>query len=123
MKNVENLVSSDLVKWEMLAHKFKRYLMNVLDYDKEEADFVIDVDFRDPFVVPYIDYDYEGDVAIDGVEYEVYNGTSAFENVGMFLEDGTPAFEFYTLFDKSTLKDDSLESYKKAKKAYVLQEE
>lgn len=123
MKNIDEIVAADLVELSALSGRFRVFLMKELEYDREEADFVIATDFADPFIAPYIDYEYEGDIVIDGVEYEVYAGVSAFENVGIFLDDDEPSFEFYTLFDKSTLKDDSLDAYRKAKKFYVLQEE
>lgn len=122
MKSIDNIVSSDLVNLKSLSDKFREYLMAVLEYDEEEAAFVVDMDFADPFLAPYIDNEYEGDVTVDGVEYEVYSGVSAFENVGMYLDDDLPAFEFYTMFEKATIKDDSLKAYKEAKRVYVLQE-
>lgn len=122
MKNIDDIVVSDLVGLKELSDKFRDYLMVALEYEREEAEFVVDTDFIEPFIAPYIDNEYEGDISVGGKEYEVYSGVSAFENVGMFLDDDVPTFEFYTLFEKATVKDDSLKSYIEARKVYVLQE-
>lgn len=64
MKDVDLIKSEDLAGRDKLCGRFKQYLMKVLSYDSEEADFIIDTDFADPYTAPYVDFEYEGDIEV-----------------------------------------------------------
>lgn len=118
--NLDNLTNKDLLDHSAIAERFKQYLMEVLEYDADEADFVVKCDFENPYDTPFIMQDYEGNYTIEGKEYEVRFCYTEFKAVGLWhLEDKDP-FEFYMFFDLETLPNKNVRSYKNAKKLYLI---
>ena len=115
----DSLKSSDLVDVEVLVEHFKDYLKRELDYSDVEAEIGA-IDMNNPYRAQFIEQDYEGEFEIDGIEYEVRYCCTDFCLCGLFhLADVTP-FEFYMLFDKSTMKDETVSSYMKSDKKFII---
>ena len=117
--DLDKITRDDLLEHKAIAQAFKDYLMDVLEYTDDEADFVVKNDFENPYDTPFIVQDFEGEYTIDGKDYEVRFCQTEFCAVGLFhLADVTP-FEYYMFFDKADLKDDRVSTYRKAKKLYL----
>ena len=117
--DLDMLTGENLVDHAVIAQKFKEYLMEVLEYDDDEADFVLEGDFKNPYDTPFIMQEYEGDVTVDGKDYEVRSCYTDFRACGIFHLDDAPAFKFCMLFDKGTMKDQTVGSYQNAQKKYI----
>lgn len=118
--DIDKLTANNLVDYAVLATAFKKYLMQVLFYDEFEADFVVSTDFENPYDTPFIMQDYEGTISLNGKEYEVRSCKTEFCSVGLFHLASEPPFEFYMLIDLETLPDNTVASYRKARKVYVV---
>lgn len=118
--DLDSLESKDLVEHATLAEAFKTYLMEVLDYDEGEADFVVSTDFGNPYDTPFIMQDYEGQFTVEGKEYEVRFCHTDFCACGLFHLADVEPFEFYMFFDMETLPDNKVGSYQSAKKRYLI---
>lgn len=118
--NLDNITGNDLIDYEGIARAFKKYLMDILEYDEDEADYIIKTDFSDPYDTPYILQDYEGIYTVDGKEYEVVSCHTDFCYVGMFEYAELEPFEFYMFFDKETLPDHMVISYRNARKMFII---
>ena len=117
--NLDALTGEELLDYATIAQVFKKYLMDVLGYDDGDADFVTRNDFENPYDTPFIEQDFEGDYTIGGKEYEVRSCKTNFMMVGLFHLADVEPFEFYMLFDKETLPDNSVGSYQSARKMYI----
>ena len=118
--NIDLITSEDLVDYDILVQAFKSYLMNVLEYDEEEADFVFKMDFVDPYDTSFISQDYEGDIEIDEKDYEVRFCETDFGSCGLFHLADLPSFSFYMLFDQATMSNQTVGAYQTAKRKYVI---
>ena len=118
--NFNNLTGKDLIDLAALTEVFKNYLMEVLEYNETEADFVIAADFENPYDTPYIMQDYEGEYTVEGKDYEVRSCYTDFTVCGMFHLEDKPPFEFYMFFDLETLPDDTIVAYQNARKMYLV---
>ena len=114
-----NIAISDLLDIEGLQDAFKEYAMDTLDYNEDEAEFVAR-GLKDAYDTPYIFFDIYDDVLVDGTKHYVYKCKTDFYSCGLFELMDKPAFEFYMLLDASDLADETVGSYKAAKKMYAL---
>ena len=122
MREVEldNLTSKDLIDHKALCEAFKNYLMETLEYDEDEAKFVIATDFENPYNTPFIMQDYEGETTVDDRDYEVRSCHTDFCACGLFHLAELPPFEFYMFIDLETLPDNTVGSYQEARKLYLI---
>jgi len=118
--DIDLITANDLVDYDTLVQAFKEYLMDVLEYDEDEADFVIEADFENPYDTPFISQEYEGDITVEGIDYEVRFCETDFCSCGLFHLADLPSFAFYMLFDQVSMKDQTVGSYQAAKKKYVI---
>ena len=118
--DLDNLNGKDLIDHAGIAEAFKSYLMNVLEYDEGEADFVVSTDFENPYDTPFIMQDYEGKYTVDGKDYEVRSCRTDFCACGLWHLAELPPFEFYMFFDLETLADTTVGSYQKSRKMYLI---
>jgi len=121
--DLENISEKDLKDHTALSEEYKKYLMDVLEYDEEDAKFVIALDFKNPYETVYIRQDYEGIATIGAHTYEVCACRTDFRLCGMFHLADKPPFEFYMLFDKDTMPDRTVGSYMKSRKVYLLKKD
>lgn len=118
--NFNNLTNEDLLDHDAISETFKKYLMDVLGYFEDEADFVVKCDFEKPYDTPFILQEYEGEYTVEGKDYKVYFCHTDFCRCGLFhLADKEP-FEFYMFFDLVTLPDNTVSSYQNATKLYLI---
>ena len=118
--DLDAVTAEELLDHAAIAQEFKKYLMDVLGYFEDEADFVVKCDFENPYDTPFILQDYEGDYIVDGKEYEVRSCHTDFCYCGLFhLADKEP-FEFYMFFDRETMSDNTVGSYQNATKLYLI---
>ena len=115
----DNLKSSDLVSVEVLVERFKEYLKKELDYSDIEAEIGA-FDMNNPYTAQFINQDSEGKIEIDGVKYEVRYCYTDFCLCGLFHLADIKPFEFYMFFDTSAMKDQTVGSYIKADKKFVV---
>lgn len=118
--NLNKLTTKDLLDHDAIAEAFKKYLMEVLEYDEDDADFVVRNDFENPYDTPFILQDYEGDYTVDGKKYLVYFCYTEFRMCGLFRLANKEPFEFYMFFDRETLPDNTVGSYQNATKLYLI---
>lgn len=118
--NRDNITGKDLIDYDGIASAYKKYLIDVMGYEEDEADFVIKMDFSNPYDTPYIVQDFEGDYTIDGKAYEVRLCHTDFGCMGIFEYAEIDPFEFYMLIDKETLPDNLVSTYQKARKMYII---
>lgn len=115
----KNIKSSDLVDVEGLVEQYKKYLKKFLNYSDIEAEIGA-IDMNDPYKAQFISQDYVGSYEIDGMEYVIRYCRTDFCRCGLFhLADVTP-FEFYMLFEKASLKDQTVGSYVDANKKFII---
>ena len=122
MKSIDlnKVTGKDLIDHEAIAQLFKQYLMDVIEYDEMDADFIVRSDFANPYDTPFIEQEFEGEYTIDGKEYEVRSCKTNFMMVGLYrLADAEP-FEFYMLFDKATMSNSTVGAYQTADKMYII---
>lgn len=117
---IEDIQAEDLIEIEKLQEEFKKYMINVLGYFEDEADYIISEDFKDPYETPYISQDFIGYTTVDEVEYEVRKCQTDFCACGLFHLAEKEPFEFYMLIDTSTLPDSIVFCYMGARKVYVI---
>ena len=118
--NFDNLPGKDLIDHATISEAFRSYLMEVLEYDEDEADFVVSTDFENPYNAPFIMQDYEGTYTVEGKNYEVRSCRTDFCVCGLWHLAELPPFEFYMFFDLETLPDTTAGSYQRATKMYLL---
>lgn len=118
--NFNNLTGKDLIDHAAISEAFKDYLMDVLEYDEDEADFVVSTDFENPYNAPFIMQDYEGTYTVGGKNYEVRLCRTDFSACGLWHLAELPPFAFYMFFDLETLPDTTVGSYQRAAKMYLL---
>ena len=68
----------------------------------------------------FLSQDYEGDITVDGMEYEVRFCETDFCLCDLFHLANLPASSFYILFDQAPMKDQTMWTYQKMKKKYVV---
>ena len=117
--NLEELNREDLKEIDELLEAFKDYLQIELGYDAEEA-AVASTDMENPYTAPYVMEEFEGEARIAGDSYEVRFCYTDFSACGLFHLAEVPPFEFYMFFDKNTMPDTTVGSYKNATKKYLL---
>ncbi len=117
--NLNRITGKDLVDHAGIAEAFKKYLMNVFEYDETDADIVVSGDFENPYDTPYIIQDYEGKYTVDGKEYEVMSCRTDFCACGLWHLAEKPPFKFYMFIDLETLPDRTVGSYKASRKMYL----
>lgn len=118
--DLEKISNKDLLDYAKISAAFKKYLMDVLEYDEGEANYIIATDFEDPYDTPFIMQDYEGKFTIGDRTYEVRSCRTDFCACGLFHLAELPPFEFYMLIDLETLPDTTVHSYQNARKMYLL---
>jgi len=118
--NLDKVTISDLIDHEGISRAFKAYLTDILGYDEDEADFVVENDFENPYDTQYIFQDFEGNYVVDGKNYEVMLCHTDFSVMGMYHLCGLEPFEFYMYIDKEDLGDHTVGSYSKARKLYLV---
>lgn len=116
--NLDKLKSEDLKDGEALIEAYKVYLKKKLKYSEWEADMASS-DLENPYNTPYIMQDYEQSVEIDGVCYEIRSCHTDFCVCGLFELANAKPFEFYMLFDMSTVPNRTVGEYSGARKMYV----
>lgn len=114
------ITENDMISHEILSGAFKKYLMDVIGYDEEEASFVAETDFSEPYDAPYISAEYEGEYDIGSKTYEILSCKTDFCSIGMWQMAENPPFEFCMLIDIETKPDNTIGSYQKASKMYIL---
>lgn len=119
IENIDEITKEDLVEHKDLVEAFKNYLKREFFYDELEATLAAE-DLENPYNTPYIMQDYEGDISIDGVNYEVRSCHTDYLACGLFHFAEASPFEFYMLFDQSTMSGTTVGDYQKARKVYVL---
>lgn len=117
--NLWELKESDFVDERELVHAFEEYLKRELGYDDLEAALAA-VDMEEPYNVPYVLQDYFDTLEVGDKTYEVRYCHTDFCYCGMFHLAGVTPFEFYMLFDTSTMEDQTVGSYSRAKKKFVV---
>lgn len=120
--NWRKLTSNDLMDHASISAAFKTYLIEVIGYSESEADFIIAADFANPYNTSFIMQDFERMVNVDGKEYEVRSCYTDFSACGLFHPAKVKRFKFYMLFDLETLPDQTVASYSKSKKWYLLKD-
>ena len=118
--DLDNLTSKDLIDHAAISEAFKNYLMDVLEYDESEADFVVSTDFENPYNTPFIMQDYEGEYTVDGKDYEVRSCRTDFCACGLWHLAEKKPFEFYMFIDLETLPDTTVGAYQKSRKMYLI---
>ena len=113
------LTAEDLVDLNVLIDAFKNYVKREFGYDDIEAQIAAE-DMENPYNTPYIMQTYMDTVEIAGVSYEARYCHTDFCACGLFHLASAAPFEFYMLFDTSTLSDQTVRSYARAKKKFVL---
>ena len=115
----EKLQANDFVDLDSLITKFKEYCVEVLEYSEAEAN-VISAEMKVPYTASYIFEEFEALVKLDGVEYEVRSCYTNFDYCGEFLPESVKPFEFYTLYDRSTIKNNTGAEYIQARKLFIV---
>lgn len=118
--DLDGITGKDLMDHNAISAEFKEYLIDVLGYDEEEANFVVSSDFANPYDTPFIMQDYEGEFTVDGKDYEVRLCYTDFCACGLFHLAELPPFEFYMFFDRATMPDKTVGSYRCAEKKYLI---
>ena len=75
---------------------------------------------ENPYDAPFVLQEYEGNFTIDGIEYEVRACHTDFCYCGLFYLSDVQPFEFYMLFDTSTMSDGTVGGYSSATKKYLI---
>lgn len=114
------ITENDMITHEILSDAFKKYLMDAIGYNEVEASFVAETDFADPYDTPYITTEYEGEYDIGSKTYEILSCKTDFCSVGMWQMSEKPPFEFCMLIDTASKPDNTIGSYQKARKMYIL---
>ena len=114
----ENVKESDFLDVEGLKKEFKKYAKDVLGYNDFEAELAA-TDLDNPYDAEFIRQEFDGDVTIDGVEYEVRECKTDFCLCGLFEFANKPPFVFYMFFKAEDVADNLVGSYRKAKKKYI----
>ena len=117
--NIHNLTKKDLVSNDELLKAYKIYLQEELDYSGWEVEMAAS-DLVNPYEAPFIIQDYEGNVEIDGIEYEVRSCHTDYCYCGLFHLANVKPFEFLMLFVADDVQDSSVGSYSDATKLFVL---
>ena len=118
-KNINRITKNDLVEHEMLIASYKDYLKKKFSYDEFEATIAYS-DLDDPYDTPYIMQEHEGEINIDGIVYEVRFCYTDFGACGLSHMAKAAPFKFYMLFDKTTMNDNTVEGYQRARKVYIV---
>ena len=118
--DLNNLTEKDLIDHAAISEAFKKYLMEVLEYDEDDADFVISNDFENPYDTPFILQDYEGTFTIDGKHYSVRSCRTDFTICGLWRLTKLPPFEFYMFIDLDSMPDTTVGSYQNSRKMYLI---
>ncbi|MBQ4527533.1 MAG: hypothetical protein II998_05630 [Clostridia bacterium] len=117
--NFKNLKEEELINVDSLIEFYKEYLKTKLGYNDYEI-MIASEDLRNPYATPYINMSYLADCEIGGIKYGVYPCYTDFSLCGLYhLADVSP-FEFYMLFDLSTMPDKTVGSYLNARKMFVI---
>ena len=116
--DLNNINPDDLKDFNELLSAYRKYLMDELGYDEEDA-VLATSDFDDPYNMEYIVQDYEGEYSVDGVEYEVRSCHTDFMQIGLFHLAGVTPFEFYMFMNLEDI-DGTVGSYMNSRKKYVL---
>lgn len=114
-----NVKRSDLVDVEVLVERFKEYLKKELDYSDAEAEIGA-LDMNDPYRASFVSQDHVGSHKIRMVEYEVRYCRTDFCRCGLFHLADVKPFEFYMLFEKASLKSNTVASYMDANKKFII---
>ena len=117
---LDTLTTNDLVEHDILAQAFKKYLMDILYYDECVADYVVEEDFANPYITPYISLEYVDDLTIADIAYEVFFCKTDYRSCGLCHLDGKPDFSFYMLIDQEAVKNHTVGEYQDASKKYVI---
>lgn len=118
----EKVKPEDLLDVDELAQAFKEYCMKRLDYDEFEAEIAAS-DMKDPYNTPYIMQEYEGPYYDGDIEYSVRNCWTDFSRCGLWELSDKKKFKFYMYIDKSSMPDETVGSYTRARKKYFVYQE
>ena len=121
MKTIDfdNIKACDLTDGDGLLEAYKTYLQEVLEYSEFEAEIAA-TDMENPYDAPFVLQEYEGNFTIDGIEYEVRACHTDFCYCGLFYLSDVQPFEFYMLFDTSTMSDGTVGGYSSETKKYLI---
>ena len=114
-----DLTENDLVDEAGLVKAFEDYLKQELGYDDLEAALAA-VDMEEAYTIPYVLQEYIDTDVIGGTTYEARYCHTDFCQCGFFHLANVTPFEFYMLFDVSTMEDKTVGSYSQAKKKYIV---
>lgn len=117
--NLKRIKETDLISKDALLECYKAYLKNELGYDEFEVE-IASMDMNNPYNFEALIQDYVGDCEIDGVEYSVRFCHTDFCRCGLFRLSDVNPFEFYMLFDKSTMSGNAVGAYMNANKKYIV---
>ena len=117
--DLSELKNEDLVTTKVLIEAFKRYLVEMLGYSKAEADTRA-TDMNNPYILSYVHQRNPVFFDIGGITYQIRYCYTDFRLCGIYSYTGVEPFEFYMLFDKDTMPDTSVASYRNARKKYVI---
>lgn len=110
----ENLITN-----QELVEAFKLYLKKELGYNDDEANIAA-TDMENPYSTPFIVQDYEEEIELDGIVYEVRSCKTDFCMCGLYhLADLTP-FEFDMLIDMTNVEEELVSEYNAADKLFYL---
>lgn len=108
-----------LVTNQELIEAFKIYLKRELGYNDDEAKIAA-TDMENPYMTPFIVQEYEEEIELDGIVYEVRSCRTDFSMCGLYyLADLTP-FEFDMLIDMTNVEEELVSEYKAADKLFYL---
>ena len=112
------LDDSAFIDQAALEQAFGEYIKKVLHLGNESIKMFTD-DLKKLYGVPYLTLDYIGVFRRNGISYEVRYCRANFSVCGLCSRSTKP-FRFYILFDKSTMPDNTVDSYRKARKLFYL---
>lgn len=93
---------------EEIRQEFVKYLIEFQGLDTNDAQIAASSLFTPERYSCFINYEYEGDEVIDGVNYGKYSNTTDFTMFRTFYEDA-PSFVYYEYKDKDGISFYSFE--------------
>lgn len=114
-----NLQPTELKDAAELVKAFTEYLENACSYNSSEAAFIA-TDIEDPYKADFVLEEYEQFCTVAGIKYEVRSCRTELSLCGIFPRREVDPFEFFMLIDTTTLEDNTVGSYWKATKKYII---
>lgn len=113
------LSEEDLVDVEGMMNAYEEYLKRELGYDDLDAALTA-VDMEEAYDLPYVIQEYVDTYKIGESTYAARYCHTDYCRCGFFHLANVTPFEFYMLFDVATLKDNTVGSYSRARKKFVV---